>query len=139
MSRFRTLSPQRSSEGEDRPSMIEVFDHYGVPVVDGKDRQMVRCPLHEDRTPSCSVNLELDVWRCHSCSQGGDVFSLIMMKEEVDFVGARTFAAQFGGATGGAGGRGAQLREGRFSRGGPVSDGARDRSGHGGYVPRWRR
>ena len=40
---------------------------------------LVRCPVHEDRTPSCSVQ-ERDgalVWKCHGCDQGGDVLELV--------------------------------------------------------------
>jgi CHC2-type zinc finger protein len=40
---------------------------------------IVRCPVHEDRTPSCSVQLREGVllWRCHGCGSSGDVLTLI--------------------------------------------------------------
>ncbi len=40
---------------------------------------IVRCPWHEERTPSCSVRLlngQIAV-KCHGCGTGGDVLSLI--------------------------------------------------------------
>src|SRR5262249_20243595 len=38
----------------------------------GKTQQMVRCPWHEDRNPSLSVNLEDGVFCCHvGCAHGG--------------------------------------------------------------------
>ena len=41
---------------------------------------IVRCPVHEDRTPSCSVRRGPDgtiAWRCHACGASGDVLTLI--------------------------------------------------------------
>ena len=37
---------------------------------------MCHCPYHQDRHPSCSVNVEQGVWHCFSCSQGGTLRSL---------------------------------------------------------------
>lgn len=35
-------------------------------------QQITRCPWHEDRTPSLSVNLEAGTWKCHAgCGSGG--------------------------------------------------------------------
>ena len=35
-------------------------------------RQVVRCPWHEDRTPSLSLDLSKGVWKCHAgCGEGG--------------------------------------------------------------------
>ena len=32
----------------------------------------VRCPFHQDRTPSLSINIEKGVWKCHAgCGSGG--------------------------------------------------------------------
>ena len=38
---------------------------------DGRDSS-VRCPFHQDRTASLSVNVDKGVWKCHAgCGQGG--------------------------------------------------------------------
>ncbi|MBI4208555.1 MAG: hypothetical protein HY538_02465 [Deltaproteobacteria bacterium] len=34
------------------------------------------CPLHEDKNPSFSCNVELGVWMCHGCEAKGNVFQL---------------------------------------------------------------
>lgn len=34
---------------------------------------MAHCPLHEDRTPSLSINQEDGLWKCHSCGEGGNI------------------------------------------------------------------
>ena len=36
------------------------------------------CPLHEDGTPSFSVNSEAGVWHCFGCGKGGDVIAFAM-------------------------------------------------------------
>jgi CHC2 zinc finger len=41
-------------------------------ALSGKAQVLVRCPLHEDRKPSLSVNLDKGVWCCHAgCGDGG--------------------------------------------------------------------
>ena len=32
-----------------------------------------RCPFHEDKTPSCSVNLVTGAFCCHACNERGDL------------------------------------------------------------------
>jgi DNA primase len=49
-------------------------------------RQFVAlCPWHADKRPSLTVNQERQSWRCWVCGDGGDVFSFVMKKENVDF------------------------------------------------------
>ena len=46
------------------------------------------CPLHEDRHPSFIVYPDEQRWHCYQCNRGGDVISLVMEVENVDFRGA---------------------------------------------------
>jgi len=36
------------------------------------------CPLHEDKTPSFSLNEAKGLWHCFSCQQGGDLVSYLV-------------------------------------------------------------
>jgi DNA primase len=47
-----------------------------------------RCPFHEERTPSFSVNAVEKVYYCFGCGKGGDVVSFVQETEGLDFVGA---------------------------------------------------
>lgn len=40
---------------------------------------IVLCPVHNEKTPSCSVQLRQGVvlWKCHGCDAGGDAISLV--------------------------------------------------------------
>ncbi len=43
------------------------------------------CPWHNDTRPSLQVNPERQSWKCWVCDIGGDVFSFVMQREQVDF------------------------------------------------------
>ncbi len=47
-----------------------------------------RCPFHEERTPSFSVNPERKLYHCFGCGAGGDVISFVRETEGLDFVQA---------------------------------------------------
>ena len=51
-------------------------------------RLVGRCPFHEERTPSFSVNPAKGVYYCFGCGAGGDVLRFVQETESVDFVGA---------------------------------------------------
>ena len=44
-----------------------------------------KCPFHEERTPSFSVNEEKQIFHCFSCGRGGNVFSFLMEVENMSF------------------------------------------------------
>ena len=47
-----------------------------------------RCPFHEERTPSFSVNPVEKLFYCFGCSKGGDVITFVRETEGLDFAGA---------------------------------------------------
>jgi DNA primase len=47
-----------------------------------------RCPFHEERTPSFSVNPQDKLFYCFGCGQGGDVITFVKDTEQLDFAGA---------------------------------------------------
>lgn len=58
---------------------------------------VARCPWHNDRRPSMTVNPERGTWKCWVCDIGGDVFSFVMQRDGVDFPTAvRQLAEQAG-------------------------------------------
>ena len=46
-----------------------------------------RCPFHEERTPSFSVNPVGKLYHCFGCGAGGDVITFVRETEGLDFVG----------------------------------------------------
>ena len=57
-------------------------------------RFMGRCPFHEERTPSFSVNPVEKLYYCFGCGKGGDVISFVRETENLDFVGAVEWLAE---------------------------------------------
>ena len=76
-----------------RPDLRDVIEHY---LGAHAGRRMIPCPLHEDRSPSCSVNYDLGLWHCHSCGRGGSSWDLIMSKEGCSFKEAVAVAEKYG-------------------------------------------
>jgi DNA primase len=53
-----------------------------------------RCPFHEERTPSFSVNPVDKLYHCFGCGKGGDVITFVREAENLDFVGAVEWIAE---------------------------------------------
>jgi DNA primase len=47
-----------------------------------------RCPFHEERTPSFSVNAAEKLFYCFGCGKGGDLITFVRESEGLDFTGA---------------------------------------------------
>lgn len=43
------------------------------------------CPIHDEKTPSCKIDPDKQLWYCFGCGAGGDVFDLIMKLDNLDF------------------------------------------------------
>jgi DNA primase len=52
-----------------------------------------RCPFHEERTPSFSVNPVDKLYYCFGCGAGGDLIKFVRETEQLDFVGALEWLA----------------------------------------------
>ena len=63
----------------------------------------VRCPVHEDNSPSCSVQQREGVilWKCHACGATGDVLTLVAvannLKLDTQFKAVLAAAARLAG------------------------------------------
>jgi DNA primase len=51
-------------------------------------RYLGRCPFHEERTPSFSVNATDKLYYCFGCGAKGDLITFVRETEHLDFVGA---------------------------------------------------
>lgn len=86
---YKNRDDSRKSDGP-RPPIIEVMERrYGVKLKKVGREFMGCCPVHNEKTPSMSVNAEKGLFNCHACSASGDAYSLIMEMEDCDFRAAK--------------------------------------------------
>lgn len=65
----------------------DVLPLYDVPVQRlGESHYKAICPFHDDTDPSLSVNAEKQLYFCHGCKRGGDVFTFVGEMECASFV-----------------------------------------------------
>jgi DNA primase len=57
-------------------------------------QMMGRCPFHEERTPSFSVNPSKQLYYCHGCGAKGDLITFVRETEGLDFAGAIEWLAE---------------------------------------------
>ena len=71
-------------ELKNRVSFKEVLTHYALmqgtmekPTKRGMELRL-RCPFHEDKTPSLSINAETGKYHCFGChAKGGDIIDFV--------------------------------------------------------------
>lgn len=55
------------------------------------------CPFHNEKTPSFSVNTELQIFKCFGCGESGDIFSFVQKYHHMEFHEAIEHLAEFAG------------------------------------------
>ena len=55
------------------------------------------CPFHNEKTPSFSINQDLQIYKCFGCGESGDVITFIQKLEGVEFPKALEMAANLAG------------------------------------------
>ncbi len=116
------LTPQfrRAGHGLHRASKLLQEDSVSGPAFEIKDRvrqstdivdlvgsylqlrrqgsiYVANCPWHDDQRPSLQVNPTRQSWKCWVCDLGGDVFSFVMKRDNVDFMEALRILASRAG------------------------------------------
>jgi DNA primase len=68
-----------------RTNIVELIGGYTPLKRAGRNHKGL-CPFHTERTPSFVVFPDSQTWRCFgACGEGGDIFSFLMKKENMDF------------------------------------------------------
>src|SRR5882724_4673286 len=77
--------------------LVELVREH-VPALKKAGRNFqARCPFHQERTPSFSVNRDMGVFKCFGCGVGGDAFKFVMLTEGLSYPEAiRKLAARVG-------------------------------------------
>ena len=67
--------------------IVDVVSGY-VPLSPRGANHLGRCPFHNEKTPSFSVNMQKQFFHCFGCRAGGSVLTFVMRIENLDFIGA---------------------------------------------------
>jgi DNA primase len=65
-------------------SIVEIASQYTTLKRRGR-KWVGLCPFHTEKTPSFTVDEEKQLYHCFGCGVGGDVFSLLMERENLTF------------------------------------------------------
>jgi DNA primase len=84
---------------KDRVDVVEFVSQY-VPLQKAGRNFKGLCPFHADTTPSFVVFPDGQNWHCFgACATGGDIFTFLMKKENLEFAEALGILAQRAGIT----------------------------------------
>lgn len=84
-------------EVKDRLDVVEVIQGY-VPLKKAGRNYKGLCPFHAEKTPSFVVFPDSGTWHCFgACATGGDVFTFVMKRENLDFGEALAILARRAG------------------------------------------
>jgi DNA primase len=65
-------------------NIVEIVGQYTALRQRGK-KYVGLCPFHAEKSPSFTVDSEKGLYHCFGCGVGGDVFTLVMEKENLSF------------------------------------------------------
>ena len=84
MARIKDTTVEAVRQGADFVTVVE----ERTPLRKAGARLIGRCPFHEERTPSFSINPVDKLYYCHGCHKGGDMIGFVRDTQGLDFVGA---------------------------------------------------
>lgn len=83
-------------EIRERADIVDVVSQY-VSLKRAGSRYKGVCPFHSEKTPSFTVNPELQIYKCFGCGAGGNVFTFLMSQTQQSFSEVvRELARQYG-------------------------------------------
>jgi len=92
------LEEFEKDEIKSRVDIVSLFDHFGVKLISKGKGFTAKCPWHQDKDPSLSVDREKGLYHCFGCGESGDAFALVEKMKGVGFRDALKFLQSFAGS-----------------------------------------
>ncbi len=83
---------QRRIDAVRELDIVEALQTLGVDLRKGSREWHGHCPLHDDSSPSFSVNQHHGLWCCFGCQEGGDLLTFLQMHFHLNFLEAVDYA-----------------------------------------------
>ncbi len=74
-------------------SLVEIASQYTTLKKRGR-KWVGLCPFHTEKTPSFTVDEDKQLYHCFGCGAGGDIFTMVMEKENFNFPEAVKYLAE---------------------------------------------
>jgi len=78
------IPPEKVSEIQRSLNIIDIVSDYVALKQTGRNF-LGLCPFHHEKTPSFTVNVEKQIYKCFGCGEGGTVFNFLMKQEALTF------------------------------------------------------
>ena len=78
--------------------IISLFTSFGVKLEQKGKSHSGKCPFHDDKTPSLSVDRGKGLFNCFGCGESGDVFDLVMKMKGVEFKESLIYLKEYSGS-----------------------------------------
>jgi DNA primase len=72
-----------------------VLANYGLETTGQAAERMTKCPFHDDRSPSCSLNLDKKVFHCFACGEKGTILDFVARMESCSITEAARLLAEW--------------------------------------------
>lgn len=78
------ISSEDIQRVRDATNIVDVFSERVMLKQSGRDFWCC-CPFHEEKTPSCKIDPNTQLFYCFGCHKGGDVFKFVQEIEGIEF------------------------------------------------------
>lgn len=68
--------------------IVDVIERYQEPAKQSGDRMLFHCCVNNDSTPSLTVNLSQNYYKCFSCGSGGNALSYLIKERKMHYKNA---------------------------------------------------
>lgn len=78
------IPTEKISEIQGTLNISDIVSNY-VPLKQTGKNLIGLCPFHHEKTPSFTVNVEKQIYKCFGCGEGGTIFNFLMKQEGITF------------------------------------------------------